>query len=377
MPGPSTAPQQTQPKRPALNPLPREPRHRSPITPPSSAGLSVSAFESVPSAPPKPPTKGSKAASTSVPVSSAAARPQPPTARQSRAEPAATTSASATSRGAAIVAAAERPAKSGPPPRPATRTTTASARINPAPPRATAAGMPARPRPTVSTRAATAATRTTATAAVNNTAEQRQPRSQASPPLTRTRATEARSPPPLFAAVAARSPTPPSASAAPSMPGLGSPMDTAPTPRTPTPEPPTPETTPPNRSTAPTAPPAEKRPRYPPLIVEHLPNWAHHFRELKSKLSRAPNARPYGRGVRFLPRDEVEYRLVQRYLTTLEREEGISWFAYSLPAERSLKVAIRGLPAETDTEDILQELRELGFAPDSSGTQTPSPGYMR
>lgn len=106
------------------------------------------------------------------------------------------------------------------------------------------------------------------------------------------------------------------------------------------------------------------RPRYPPLIVEHLPDWAFHFKELKKRMGHAPNARPFGKGVRFMPREEDEYRAVQRYLTQLEKEAGISWFSYSLPAERSLKVAIRGLPADTKPSDIEDELRILGFLPE-------------
>ncbi|CAB3229171.1 unnamed protein product [Arctia plantaginis] len=64
------------------------------------------------------------------------------------------------------------------------------------------------------------------------------------------------------------------------------------------------------------------RRRYPPLIVEHLPNWATHMRELKRSLGRAANARPFGRGIRFSPKDDQEFRLVQRYLTALEKNEG-------------------------------------------------------
>ncbi|CAH4015952.1 unnamed protein product [Pieris brassicae] len=51
---------------------------------------------------------------------------------------------------------------------------------------------------------------------------------------------------------------------------------------------------------------APLRPKFPPLVVETLPNWTHHFRILKEKLGRAPNARPYGRGCRFTPDEEAE-----------------------------------------------------------------------
>lgn len=106
------------------------------------------------------------------------------------------------------------------------------------------------------------------------------------------------------------------------------------------------------------------KPRYPPLIVEKLPDWPAHFRAVSAKLGHPPNARPYQGGIRFLPESEGEYRVVQRYLTDLERESGLSWFAYSLPAERSVKVAIRGLPQDTPTDMIEEELRLHGYEPE-------------
>ncbi|XP_049880348.1 uncharacterized protein LOC126381258 [Pectinophora gossypiella] len=107
-----------------------------------------------------------------------------------------------------------------------------------------------------------------------------------------------------------------------------------------------------------------KRERYPPLVVEVLPDWARHFRALREKLGHPPNARPYGRGVRFIPRTGEEYRTIQSYLMALEKETTISWFSYSLPAERNLKVAIRGLPVDTDPALIEAELRRLGYTPE-------------
>lgn len=86
-------------------------------------------------------------------------------------------------------------------------------------------------------------------------------------------------------------------------------------------------------------------------MVEALPNWPTHFRELKKKLGYEANGRAFGKGVRFMPEsDDI--------LTSRRRLESL-WFSYSLPAERSLKVAIRGLPSNTDSAEFKQELREL------------------
>lgn len=69
---------------------------------------------------------------------------------------------------------------------------------------------------------------------------------------------------------------------------------------------------------------------------------------------------PFRLGVRFTPKDEDEYRVVQKYLTKLEKMEQISWFCYSRLSERSVKVATRKLSAETKPEEITQELAERG-----------------
>ena len=106
---------------------------------------------------------------------------------------------------------------------------------------------------------------------------------------------------------------------------------------------------------------AAVKPRYPPLIVETLPNWAFHLRTIREKLGHAPSARAYGKGVRFTPTTDNEYRTIQRYLTELEKTERISWFSYSLPADKAIKVALRGLPLDTTPEEATAALTELGF----------------
>ncbi|XP_050552515.1 nascent polypeptide-associated complex subunit alpha, muscle-specific form-like [Spodoptera frugiperda] len=127
-----------------------------------------------------------------------------------------------------------------------------------------------------------------------------------------------------------------------------------------TPAPAAPPTPKPRSPTTPCAPPPKKT-RYPPLIVEKLPNWVEHFTALKRRLGHAPNARPFGKGVRFTPRSDEEYRAIQAYLAELEKSRGVAWFSYSLPAERSVKVAIRGLPVDTPPEAIMEALQDAGY----------------
>ncbi|CAG4957977.1 unnamed protein product [Colias eurytheme] len=74
-------------------------------------------------------------------------------------------------------------------------------------------------------------------------------------------------------------------------------------------------------------------------------------------LGRQVSARAYGTGVRFSPQDEAEYRAVDRYLRRIQEGVEISWFSYSPEAERSVKVAVRGLPVNTEPEELILDGR--------------------
>ncbi|XP_049886810.1 nascent polypeptide-associated complex subunit alpha, muscle-specific form-like [Pectinophora gossypiella] len=63
------------------------------------------------------------------------------------------------------------------------------------------------------------------------------------------------------------------------------------------------------------------------------------------------------------PHAPPQFRLYQRYLAGLEKATGLSWFAYAPPAERALKLAIKGLPTDTSTTELEGELRSRGYDP--------------
>ncbi|GBP94375.1 Nucleic-acid-binding protein from transposon X-element [Eumeta japonica] len=101
---------------------------------------------------------------------------------------------------------------------------------------------------------------------------------------------------------------------------------------------------------------------YPPIVVENLPNWVAHFEELRRLIGHAPNARPFGKGIRFLPKSDTEFRTVQRYLqAAARRDHQVTWNCYALEAERPSKVGIRGLPVDTAPDTIVSALQELDF----------------
>ncbi|GBP24407.1 hypothetical protein EVAR_19282_1 [Eumeta japonica] len=97
---------------------------------------------------------------------------------------------------------------------------------------------------------------------------------------------------------------------------------------------------------------------YPPIVVENLPNWVAHFEELRRLIGHAPNARPFGKGIRFLPKSDSEFRIVQRYLqAAARRDHQDTWYCYALEAEKPSKVGIRGLPVDTAPDTIVSALQ--------------------
>ncbi|GBP52033.1 hypothetical protein EVAR_97503_1 [Eumeta japonica] len=79
-------------------------------------------------------------------------------------------------------------------------------------------------------------------------------------------------------------------------------------------------------------------------------------------LGHAPNARPFGKGIRFLSKSDVEFRMVLRYLQAAAwRDHQVAWFCYALETEKLIKVGIRGLPVDTAPDMILAALQELEF----------------
>lgn len=97
-------------------------------------------------------------------------------------------------------------------------------------------------------------------------------------------------------------------------------------------------------------------------MVEALPNWTRHIAAIRERLGRVPSVRPLGRGFRFLPASVNEYRVVQAYLTEASSaDSGIKWYCYALAEEIPSRVAIKGLPPDTDAALVVEALKEKGF----------------
>ncbi|KAJ2937414.1 hypothetical protein O0L34_g19103 [Tuta absoluta] len=108
----------------------------------------------------------------------------------------------------------------------------------------------------------------------------------------------------------------------------------------------------------------QKTRKYPPIVVERLPNWTRHLSAIKELLGYTPNARAFGEGVRFTPRTDEEFRTTQRYFINAKKEEAnrdMQFYCFTPAAELPTKVALRGIPRDTPMEEIQAELAKMGL----------------
>ncbi|GBP27351.1 hypothetical protein EVAR_18825_1 [Eumeta japonica] len=98
------------------------------------------------------------------------------------------------------------------------------------------------------------------------------------------------------------------------------------------------------------------------MVVESFLNRTRHFSELKKILGHPPNAHVFKTGVRFLPAIAEEFRITKRYLQSLSSiDPAVTWYFYTPVNEQLTKVGVRGLPGDTNQQEILAILQELDF----------------
>ncbi|GBP33316.1 Nucleic-acid-binding protein from transposon X-element [Eumeta japonica] len=91
------------------------------------------------------------------------------------------------------------------------------------------------------------------------------------------------------------------------------------------------------------------------------PNWTKHFSELR-KFSDTRPTHAFKSGVRFLPATADEFRVTQRYLQSMSsKDPAITWYCYTPTNEQPTKVCVRGLPGDTNIQEILVALQQQDF----------------
>ncbi|GFS88785.1 nucleic-acid-binding protein from transposon X-element [Trichonephila clavipes] len=102
--------------------------------------------------------------------------------------------------------------------------------------------------------------------------------------------------------------------------------------------------------------PVTKKPRIPPFFISPKGDWRQLVALAKLK---APSfqSQMSGRFLKVTVSDEVEYRDHSRWLETT----GVEFKSFMLKQDRPVKVVIRGLPSNTEPEDIKAEIEAEGF----------------
>ncbi|GFS64242.1 zinc finger protein [Trichonephila clavipes] len=102
--------------------------------------------------------------------------------------------------------------------------------------------------------------------------------------------------------------------------------------------------------------PVVKKPRIPPFFISPKGDWRQLVALAKLK---APSfqSQMSGRFLKVTVSDEVEYRDLSRWLETT----GVEFKSFMLKQDRPVKVVVRGLPSNTEPEDIKAEIEAEGF----------------
>ncbi|GFW57114.1 nucleic-acid-binding protein from transposon X-element [Trichonephila clavipes] len=102
--------------------------------------------------------------------------------------------------------------------------------------------------------------------------------------------------------------------------------------------------------------PVIKKPRIPPFFISPKGDWRQLVALAKLK---APSfqSQMSGRFLKVTVSDEVEYRDLSRWLETT----GVEFKSFMLKQDRPVKVVVRGLPSNTEPEDIKTEIEAEGF----------------
>ncbi|KAJ2937823.1 hypothetical protein O0L34_g17799 [Tuta absoluta] len=83
----------------------------------------------------------------------------------------------------------------------------------------------------------------------------------------------------------------------------------------------------------------------------------------------------FGTGLRFVPKSGNEFRVIQRYLIAAkEKEPQMAFYCFTSALERPTKVALRGLPRDTDLEKIKEERQKMGLTMRHGRTIPPKRG---
>ncbi|KAK9743877.1 zinc finger associated protein [Popillia japonica] len=101
--------------------------------------------------------------------------------------------------------------------------------------------------------------------------------------------------------------------------------------------------------------------RVPPIVIRDKTKWCGVSSEIKRKGYNFIKAQNTIDGIRVFPATEADFRGMVKFFNS----EKVPYHTYQLPSEKVLNVVIRGIPSEIPEQEVMMQLRELGFSPDS------------
>ncbi|GFT44235.1 zinc finger protein [Trichonephila clavipes] len=101
---------------------------------------------------------------------------------------------------------------------------------------------------------------------------------------------------------------------------------------------------------------ATKKPRIPPFFVSPKGDWRQ-LVALAKLIAPSFQSQMSGRFLKVTVADDVDYRALSKWLES----SGVEFKSFMLKQDRPVKVVIRGLPSNTEPEDIKTEIEAEGF----------------
>lgn len=115
---------------------------------------------------------------------------------------------------------------------------------------------------------------------------------------------------------------------------------------------------------------AEPGAKIPPIVFRDKTKWCRVSTEIRRKGYNFVKAQNISDGIRVFPATEADFRGMVRFVTA----EQVPFHTYQLPSEKMLHIVIRCIPSEIPEQEVLLQLRELGFSPESVARMRKSRG---
>ncbi|GFT76365.1 nucleic-acid-binding protein from transposon X-element [Nephila pilipes] len=100
-----------------------------------------------------------------------------------------------------------------------------------------------------------------------------------------------------------------------------------------------------------------KKKKVPPIVIDESMNTTELLKELSEKIGTKLLGRFVNGNLKVFPETPNQHRIIQNYISVKKLKSR----TFEMTHQKSLKVLVRGLPADYDTNEIINELKYFGF----------------